>query len=147
MKKFLAVGMLALLLTGCDGQVEEIPQKPTIASMIASGTEEITSVCEKGTASLKCEYLAGDLLGSGKWHHAIVHVSQSGEVSLSIDNETFYQTDARSGFVNGVKYGNFDFNGLKKAKATVSISNSNEGSRISLDAWDENDKKFMTASN
>ena len=146
MRKLLLL-ITVVTMAGCDGQVEKTPQKPTIASMIASGNEERTSVCEKGSVSLKCEYLAGDLLGSGKWHHAIVHVSQRGEVSLSIDNEAFYQTDARSGFLNGVKYGHFDFKGFKNSKATVSISNSNEGSRISLDAWDANEKKFMTASN
>ncbi len=146
MRKLLLIAAVVSMV-GCDGQVDAPPQRPTIASMIANGTEERVSECEKGSVSLKCEYLSGDLLGSGKWHHAIVHISKSGDVSLSIDNLSYYQLDARSGFVNGEKFGHFDFSGPSKSKARVSISNSNDGSRISLDAWDANENKFMAASN
>lgn len=145
-KKLLLIAAL-IILSGCDEHVNGAPQKLTIASMIASGKEERTTECVKGSVTLKCEFLSGDLLGSGKWHHAIIHIAKSGELSLTIDNVSYYQTDASSGFVDGEKYANFDFSGLNNAKATLHISNSNDGSQISLDAWDQKENQFMTASN
>ncbi|EJJ3922860.1 hypothetical protein NI479_004990 [Salmonella enterica] len=148
MKKFLAISALVMVITGCDNNQSYKPEqssKPTIAAMIASGTEEKTGQCTKGNVSLNCEFLSGDLLGSGKWHHAKLSISKDGDVSLSIDNEAFYQSDTNTKFYDGRKTTTFKFKGLKHSIAEVDIINSNEGSQLSLSAWNDKDEKYMIA--
>lgn len=148
MKKFLAISVLAMVLAGCDNNKVSKPtqsSKPTIAAMIASGTEEKTGQCTKGNVSLNCEFLSGDLLGSGKWHHAKLSISKDGDVSLSIDNEAFYQSDTNTNFYDGRKTTTFKFKGVKHSIAEVDIISSNEGSKLSLSAWNDKNEKYMIA--
>ncbi|MGG6045053.1 hypothetical protein [Salmonella enterica] len=149
MKKFLAISALAMVLAGCDNNKVSKPtqsSKPTIAAMIASGTEEKTGLCTKGNVSLNCEFLSGDLLGSGKWHHAKLSISKNGDVSVSIDNEVFYQSDASTSFYDGRKTATFKFKGLKHSIAEVDIVDSNDESRLDLSAWNDKDEKYMSVS-
>ncbi|MCS3602752.1 hypothetical protein M2371_001961 [Buttiauxella sp. BIGb0471] len=149
--KRLFIAFALIGLSGCDNASDQdsIPSadsKPSISSMIANGTEELTSECTKGEVSLDCEFLSGDLLGSGKWHHAKVFISKQGKVDVTIDNERFYQIEASSGFYQGENVGKFRFKGLNNSIAEVTIRNSNSESKISLDAWNTDSKKFMIAS-
>lgn len=144
MKKYILL-MIIVSLFGCDNPKKD--NKLTIASMIASGKEERTTQCEKGSVSLKCEFLSGDLLGSGKWHHAIVYISNSGKLDVTVDNMGYYQTKENGGFSAGNQYAYFEFKGLNNSKAVVQINNTNEESRIDLNVWNANGDKYMTASN
>lgn len=138
-------------LTGCDNppvknKASATDSKPSISEMIANGTEEKTSQCSKGDVSLNCEFLSGDLLGTGKWHYAKVFISKGGKVDVTVDAERFFSVGSNSYFHEGVDVGSFKFKGVKDSKAEVRISNSNSGSTISLDVWNAADKHFMMAS-
>lgn len=145
MKKLLCAFTL-IGLVGCDNP-PAVDSTPSIASMIASGTEERTTQCVKGDVSLVCEFLSGDLLGSGKWHHAKVFISKQGQVDITVDGEKFYQTGVESGFYQGENVGTFKFKGLNNSIAQVEIRNSNTESRLSLDVWNSKNQKYMTANN
>lgn len=139
---FLAI----VCLFGCDNQNNK-KDKLTIAAMIASGREEKTTQCEKGSVSLKCEFLSEDLIQSGKWHHSIVYISNSGDVDVTVDNMSYYKTNANSRFYDGNKNAYFSFKGLNNGKAGVNIINSNNESRITLNVWDSKGDKYIYASN
>lgn len=145
MVKRLLIAFVLVGLTGCD-QAVEASAKPTIASMIASGSEEVTSECSKGGVSLTCEFLSGDLPGSGKWHHAKVFISNQGQVDINVDDERFYQTDSDGGFYQGEQVGRFKFKGLQNSLAEVTVRSSNSESKINLAVWDSAGKKIMMAS-
>ncbi|MCB5315765.1 hypothetical protein [Yersinia intermedia] len=146
MKK-LIITLAVLVLAGCDNQPErKIPEKPSIASMIASGTEEKTTNCSNGSVTSSCEFLSGDLLSSGKWHHAKVYISNTGDVDITVDGERFYKVDSDSGFYEGRNTITVTLKGLNKSSAEVSITNSNSGSRLSIDVYNKDGKKFMMAS-
>ena len=138
-------------LTGCDNppaknDASATSSKLNISEMIANGTEEKTSQCTKGNVSLNCEFLSGDLLGTGKWHYAKVFISKDGKVDVTVDEERFFSDGADSYFHEGVDVGSFKFKGVKDSKAEVRIGNSNSGSTISLDVWNAAEKQFMMAS-
>ncbi|EFM4225754.1 hypothetical protein IGC89_000180 [Escherichia coli] len=146
MKRFAFLGaiLMSYVIVGCDmGSTQ--PKKLTIAEMIANGKEEAGSQCTKGDVSLNCEFLSGDLTGTGKWHHTKVYISKSGNVDVSIDGEKFRKTSTDSTFSAGTNYALFDFESASGKKATVTISNSNDGSDISLEAFDKNGKKILIA--
>lgn len=137
-------------LTGCDNppaknDASATSLKPSISEMIANGTEEKTSQCTKGDVSLNCEFLSGDLLGTGKWHYAKVFISKDGKVDVTVDGERFFSVGTDSYFHEGVDVGSFKFKGVKDSMAEVRVSNSNSGSTISLDVWNAAEKQFMMA--
>lgn len=137
-------------LTGCDNppaknDASATSSKPSISEMIANGTEEKTSQCTKGDVSLNCEFLSGDLLGTGKWHYAKVFISKDGKVDVTVDGERFFSVGTDSYFHEGVDVGSFKFKGVKDSMAEVRVSNSNSGSTISLDVWNAAEKQFMMA--
>lgn len=139
----------AFILIGCDNSSDgaETPTKPSIASMIASGTEERTVSCKNGRVSLDCEYLSGDLLGTGKWHYAKTSVSNNhNEISLVIDNEGFYLVNTDNYFSRGTEYSTLTFKGVNGNSARITTSSSNSGSSVELEAWNNKNKKFMTIS-
>jgi len=145
----LGVTCSAFILMGCDNSSDraETPTKPSIASMIASGTEERTVSCKNGSVSLDCEYLSGDLLGTGKWHYAKTSVSNDhNEMSLVIDNESFFMVHADNGFTQGTEYSTLTFKGLNGNSARITTRSSNSGSNVELEAWNDKNKKFMTIS-
>ncbi|HED3065002.1 TPA: hypothetical protein R4057_001955 [Kluyvera ascorbata] len=145
MKKYILFLMIVSLF-GCDNKNDK-ENKLTIAAMIATGREEKTTQCEKGNVTLKCEFLSEDLLESGKWHHGIVFISNSGDVDVTVDNMSYYQTKANSTFSDGDKNAFFYFKGLNDSKAQVSIVDSNRGTRITLNVWNSKGDKYITASN
>lgn len=147
-KLFVALALTSLV--GCDNAAnsnggQATNSKPSIDSMIASGTEEKTAECIKGRVSLDCEFLSGDLLGSGKWHHAKAFISTEGKVSVVVDGESFYVADSSSNFYEGQNEVTFNLKGLKNSKAELTLRSSNSNSEVSLDVWDSNDKHFMLA--
>lgn len=137
----LGITTITVILMGCDDSSDT---KPSIASMIASGKEEKTSSCEKGRVSLECEYLSGDLLGTGKWHYAKTSVSNDDyKMSLVIDNESFYIVNADNRFSQGEKYSTLTFKGLNGDSARITTRSSNSGSNVELEAWNDKNEKFM----
>lgn len=135
------------MLTACDNKTNStLVSKPTIASMIASGNEKLTTECIKGDISLNCEFLSGDLLGTHKWHHAKFYLSNNGDAEMIIDNENFDRSDVRRGFYEGRNVTVFQFEGADGSRSEITIITSNNGSDINMDAWNKVGKKFMIGS-
>lgn len=142
--KMLLLLLAVMGLLGCDGtENPPLNSKLSIASMIANGKEEFATECSKGNVALKCEFLSGDLLGSGKWHHTIVYISNSGEVDIKVDNESFYQTDSDYGFHQGEKVSILKFKGGDGSLAEVKIRNANDKSMLTFDVFNKDSKRFV----
>ena len=147
----LGVTTITFILIGCDNSSDkaEASTKPSISSMIASGTEEKKISCKGGSVSLDCEYLSGDLLGTGKWHYAKTSVSNNhNEISLVIDNESFYLVNTDNHFAQGTERSTLTFKGLNGNgnSARIITRSSNSGSSVELEAWNSKNEKFMTIS-
>lgn len=146
MKKITLLMISTLTLAGCDNKSIDNPAKLSISQMIATGKQEKITQCQKGSVSLKCEYLSGDLLGTGKWHHTITHIANNGDVSIKVDGVNYYKTDSRSGFFDGEAFSEYEFKGMDGSKAIVHVSNKNEGSVIKVDVWNSKGKRFIMTS-
>ncbi|NHV08538.1 hypothetical protein G9X43_06605 [Cronobacter turicensis] len=147
MKKALSIIAVALMLSACDDQpTHTAPSKPTVAQMIANGTEEYTFDCKKGSFTTNCEILSGDQQGSGKWHHATIYISKEGQVDIKIDGEAFYQHDVNNSFFQGTRYSNIIFKGVNGNSAKVTLSKDNDGTRLSMEGYNKDAKRFMLAS-
>ncbi|EOC1352599.1 hypothetical protein ACTV70_000501 [Cronobacter dublinensis] len=147
MKKALSIIAVALMLSACDEQPAHIaPNKPTVAQMIANGTEEYTFDCKRGSVTTTCEILSGDQLGSGKWHHAQIFLSNQGQVDIKIDGEAFYQKDVDNSYFQGTRYTEIIFKGINGNSAKVTFSEDNDGKRINMEGYNKDAKRFMVAS-
>lgn len=139
---WLGVILTPYILVGCDiGSTQ--PKKLTIAEMIATGKEEAGSQCSNGDVSLKCEFLSGDLTGSGKWHHTQVFVSKSGAVDLIVDGEKFKNISSDGKFASGTNYAIYHFKSPSSKTAVVTISNDNAGASMNIEASNKDGKKIL----
>ncbi len=139
MNKAHAALLSIILLAGCDNP--EAP-KPT---QDQSNKESASFSCKNGSVSTECEITTGDQLGSGKWRHAKLNLSGS-NVSLNVDGEVFIQTNVGSSFVDGERVTSFELKSVKGSRAEVSLYSSNSRTRLSVDAWNVDDKLMMTSS-
>lgn len=148
MKRALVVGLGLMALLGCDDkfQISKLlpPKDPSsIAEMIATGKEEITSECKKGDVSFNCEFLTGDLTGRGKWHHTELYLHNSGMVDMIIDGKAYYQSDISSNTFAGQETTTFTMKGVGGDNGEVNIVRSNEGKSLNFEAYNKDDKRFV----
>lgn len=141
MNKIIVATILTLILSGCDnrGATESAPQQQPKPEQ-----ESAQFTCGKGKVSLECDIVSGDQLGSGKWRHAKLDISGA-EASLNMDDESFYQTDVESSFVNGRRYSIFKLQGMKGSTAEVTLSVSNSENSLSVDVHDSKGKLMLTS--
>ncbi|HHB7892947.1 TPA: hypothetical protein ACN7BM_004306 [Klebsiella pneumoniae] len=148
MKRALVVGLGLMALLGCDDKFQIsklLPPKdpPSIAEMIATGKEEITSECKKGDVSFNCEFLTGDLTGTGKRHHTKLYLHNSGMVDMIIDGNAYYQSDISSNTFAGQETTTFTMKGVGGDNGEVNIVRSNEGKSLNFEAYNKDDKRFV----
>ena len=148
MKRALVVGLGLMALLGCDDKFQIsklLPPKdpPSIAEMIATGKEEITSECKKGDVSFNCEFLTGDLTGTGKWHHTKLYLHKNGMVDMIIDGKAYYQSDISSNTFAGQETTTFTMKGVGGDNGEVNIVRSNEGKSLNFEAYNKDDKRFV----
>ena len=148
MKRALVVGLGLMALLGCDDKFQIsklLPPKdpPSIAEMIATGKEEITSECKKGDVYFNCEFLTGDLTGTGKWHHTKLYLHNNGMVDMIIDGKAYYQSDISSNTFAGQETTTFIMKGVGGDNGEVNIVRSNEGKSINFEAYNKDDKRFV----
>lgn len=148
MKRALVVGLGLMALLGCDDKFQIsklLPPKdpPSIAEMIAKGKEEITSECKKGDVSFNCEFLTGDLTGTGKWHHTKLYLLNNGMVDMIIDGKAYYQSDISSNTFAGQETTTFTMKGVGGDNGEVNIVRSNEGKSLNFEAYNKDDKRFV----
>lgn len=148
MKRALVVGLGLMALLGCDDKFQIsklLPPKdpPSIAEMIATGKEEITSECKKGDVSFNCEFLTGDLTGTGKWHHTKLYLHNNGKVDMIIDGKAYYQSDISSNTFAGQETTTFTMKGVGGDNGEVNIVRSNEGKSLNFEAYNKDDKRFV----
>ena len=148
MKRALVVGLGLMALLGCDDKFQIsklLPPKdpPSIAEMIATGKEEITSECKKGDVSFNCEFLTGDLTGTGKWHHTKLYLHNNGMGDMIIDGKAYYQSDISSNTFAGQDTTTFTMNGVGGDNGEVNIVRSNEGKSLNFEAYNKDDKRFV----
>lgn len=148
MKRALVVGLGLMALLGCDDKFQIsklLPPKdpPSIAEMIATGKEEITSECKKGDVSFNCEFLTGDLTGTGKWHHTKLYLHNNGMVYMIIDGKAYYQSDISSNTFAGQETTTFTMKGVGGDNGEVNIVRSNEGKSLNFEAYNKDDKRFV----
>ena len=147
-KKVLVVGLSLMSLMGCDDkfQISKLtPPKdpPSIAEMIATGKEEMASECKKGDVSFNCEFLTGDLTGSGKWHHTKLYMHNSGRVDMIIDGNAYYQDDISNSSFAGQETTSFTMKGVSGDRGEVNLVRSNEGKSLNFEAYNKDDKRFV----
>lgn len=140
--------LMSVISTGCDDkfQMSKLlpPKDPlTIAEMIATGKEEMASECKKGDVSFNCEFLTGDLTGTGKWHHTKLYLHNSGNVDMIIDGNAYYQSDINSKTLSGEETTTFMMKGVSGGRGEVNIQSSNEGKSLNFEAYDVDDKRFV----
>lgn len=140
--------LMSVISTGCDDkfQMSKLlpPKEPlTIAEMIATGKEEMASECKKGDVSFNCEFLTGDLTGTGKWHHTKLYLHNSGKVDIIIDGNAYYQSDINSKTLSGEETTTFMMKGISGGRGEVNILSSNEGESLNFEAYDVDDKRFV----
>lgn len=140
--------LMSVISTGCDDkfQMSKLlpPKDPlTIAEMIATGKEEMASECKKGDVSFNCEFLTGDLTGTGKWHHTKLYLHNSGKVDMIIDGNAYYQSDINSKTLSGEETTTFMMKGVSGGRGEVNILSSNEGKSLNFEAYDVDDKRFV----
>lgn len=111
--------------------------------MIATGKEEITSECKKGDVSFNCEFLTGDLTGTGKWHHTKLYLHNNGRVDMIIDGKAYYQSDISSNTFAGQETTTFTMKGVGGDNGEVNIVRSNEGKSLNFEAYNKDDKRFV----
>jgi len=140
MKKIITMMLFPLVLVACDnsGASKQVVQP-------VEKKESAKFECSNGGVSTKCDIVAGDQLGSGKWRHAKLNMSGS-DASLNIDGEVFYKTDVSSDFIDGRRVATFELKSQKNSRAEVSISSSNSESHLSVNAWNSDEKLMMTSS-
>lgn len=143
-----ALFIVPVISTGCDDKFQVsklLPPKdlPSIAEMIATGKEEMTSECKKGDVSFNCEFLTGDLTGTGKWHHTKLYLHNSGSVDMIIDGKAYYQSDISSNTFAGQETTSFTMKGAGGENGEVNIVRSNEGKSLNFEAYNKDDKRFV----
>lgn len=148
MKKVLVVALSLMALLGCDDkfQISKLlpPKDPlSIAEMIATGKEEMTSECKKGNVSFNCEFLTGDLTGSGKWHHTKLYLHNIGRVDMIIDGNAYYQSDISNSNFAGQETTSFTMKGVSGDHGEVNLVRSNEGKSLNFEAYNKDDKRFV----
>ncbi|EJH4501889.1 hypothetical protein C5952_17690 [Cronobacter sakazakii] len=140
---FIAV---AFMLSACDDQsAHTAPGKPTVAQMIANGTEKFTFDCSKGQFTTKCEILAEDLLGSRRWHHAQIFIFKDGRIDLNIDGGVFYPHSERNTFLQEARNSTIILKGGNGYSAKVTLSEDNYGMLLILEGFNKDAKRFMIA--
>lgn len=147
-KKVLVVGLSLMALLGCDDkfQISKLlpPKDPlSIAEMIATGQEEMASECKKGDVSFNCEFLTGDLTGTGKWHHTKLYLHNSGRADMIIDGNAYYQSDISNNSYVGQETTSFTMEGVGGEHGKVNVVRSNEGKSLNFEAYNKDDKRFV----
>lgn len=148
MNKFLVVITGVLIISGCDDkfQMSKLlpPKDPlSIAEMISTGKEEMATECKKGTTSFNCEFLTGDLIGSGKWHHTKLYLYNNGKVDMVVDGKPYYQSGVGSNTVEGQEITSFMLKGVGGGRGEVNLVSSNEGKSLNFEAYNADDKRFV----
>ncbi|TCW07742.1 hypothetical protein EDF73_11272 [Raoultella sp. BIGb0138] len=111
--------------------------------MIATGKEEMTSECKKGDVSFNCEFLSGDLTGTGKWHHTKLYLHNSGRVDMIVDGNVYYQSDISNSSFAGQETTSFTMKGVSGDHGEVNLVRSNEGKSLNFEAYNKSDKRFV----
>lgn len=149
MKRIILIPLVAMVgfLTGCDDkfQLSKLgppSDPPSISEMIASGKEELSYECKKGAVTYDCEFLTGDLLGSGKWHHTKIYLHSENTANMNIDGISYYQKSIHRSTFDGDNNTTIQLAEPKGGKATLEIVKSNNGDSINFSAYDAEDKKF-----
>lgn len=147
-KKILLFMAAVIILSGCDDKFQlsmlaPPSDPPSISEMIASGKEELASECKRGSVTYECEFLTGDLLGSGKWHHTKIYLHNDGAATMNIDGDSYSQRSVDRSFYDGDNIIKIMMAGVRGGTATLQIISSNEGKSLIFDAYDSEDKKFV----
>lgn len=103
----------------------------------------MTSQCKKGEVSFNCEFLSGDLIGTGKWHHTKLYLHNSGSIDMNVDGQSFYQSDITRSTFEGQETTTFVMKGLKGSNGKVNIVRSNEGKSLNFEVYNSDDKRFV----
>ena len=148
MKKILVVGLSLMSLMGCDDKFQLsklVPPKdpPSIAEMIDAGKEEMASECKKGDVSFNCEFLTGDLTGTGKWHHTKLYLLNSGRVDMIVDGNVYYQSDISNSSFAGQETTSFTMKGVSGDHGEVNLVRSNEGKSLNFEAYNADGKRYV----
>lgn len=148
MIKILVIGLGVMALMGCDDkfQLSKLapPKDPlSISEMVASGKEEMASECKKGDVSFDCEFLTGDLTGTGKWHHTKLNLYNSGKVDMVVDGKPYIQSDVSSSTLEGRETTTFIMRDAQGGRGAVNIVSSNESKSLNFEAYDHNDRRFV----
>lgn len=145
MKKLLVLSLIAVALVGCDGQNSE-PQAAQQAKQDTSQKqgEEFKFECTDNSGATECNVVAGDLLGSGEWHKAKIYMN-SKNIDANIDGEHFTQVDYSNSFYEGTSTDTFTLKGALGNSAQLSMRKNKDGSVFTLEAWNKDGKRFLTA--
>lgn len=135
------ISVMASLL-GCD-------QSPSVQSSVSQPKtekkyEEFKFECSSNSGKTNCTVVAGDLLGSGKWHHAKIYMAE-GNVDANIDGEHYSKIDFSSDFYEGIKYNVFKLESTSGNTANVTITQDQTTTGISFEAHNQQGEKFLTA--
>lgn len=147
-KTILTTLMPALALSaGCDDKFQlsnlaPPSDPPSISEMIATGKEELSYECKKGSVTYDCEFLTGDLQGSGKWHHTKIYLHSASSANMNIDGVSYYQKSIERSTFDGDNNITIQLAEPRGGKATLQIVKSNNGDSINFSAYDAEDKKF-----
>lgn len=141
MKLIMVLILSALTLTGCDNnkaesQVQEAAQQESV--------EQFKFDCVKGTA-IECTIVAGDQLGTGKWHHAAVYIYPD-NIDANIDGEHFSKDGFDSSLFEGHKISTYSLVSAEGKKASLIVTEKGASVNLRLEAWNSEGKRFLTAS-
>lgn len=99
--------------------------------------------CQNGEVSFNCEFLTGDLTGTGKWHHTKLYLHTNGKVDMVIDEKAYYQRDVSSDTFAGQETTTYAMKGINGGRGEVNIVRSNERKSLNFEAYNSDDKRFV----
>lgn len=150
MKRILLIAAGVMMLAGCDVKSQALKSLPSqdtlsIAEMIATGKEAISSECKKSEGSFNCEFLTGDLTEPGKWHHTQLNLYQGGEADMAIDGNLYHLYAVESKTSAKQETTSFLMKGVESGRGEIKIVRSDEGKLLNFDAYDSDNKHYTKA--
>ena len=147
MKKILLIVAGVLVLAGCDGKSQALKPLPSqnplsIAEMMATNKEAMTSECRKGEGLFSCEFITGDLTEPGKWHHTWLNLRKGRDAEMVIDGQRYKLDDVESKASAREETTSFFLKNAGGGRGEIKIVSSDEGKSLSFNAYRSDNKPY-----